>query len=130
MKSKIFRVFGLLAIICLCSVQTFAASGYVPCVGVSLTKDKKSVTSAYKMLDASYMYCETYSSSKHKVKSEAKASNNGKSWTVKKMTSYKPGKSDIVSLKAYTNNYWKITLSGNTVDNTKKKCIAFGKISE
>lgn len=128
-KFKIFSVLSLLSIFCLCGVQVNAA--YVPCVGVSLQKDQKSVTSAYKMLDASYMYGETTSASKYKVTYEAKASNNYYgSFTTKETKSYAPGKSGSVSLTKYSHNYWKITLTGNTTSNAKKKCIAFGKVSE
>lgn len=129
-KINIFRIVGLLLIVCLFGVQTYAASGYVPCVAASLTKDNKTATSAYKMLDASYMYCETYSSSKYKVTYQAKASNNGKTWQTKKEVAYNPEKYGSVSLKNYTYNYWKITLTGNTTKSKKSKCIAFGKISE
>lgn len=114
--------------LCLCGVQVNAA--YVPCVGINLKTNETSVTSSYKFLDASYMYCETTSASKYKVTYQAKGSNNGSYWYTKETTSYSPNKSGRVSLTKYNHNYWKITLTGNTTDNKKKKCIAFGKISE
>lgn len=128
-KFKSLRVLGVLSILCLCGVQANAASGYIPCVGVGLSKDQKTVTSEYKMLDASYMYGETMSSSKYKVLYEAKGSNNAKSWKVVKDATYDPGKSGKKSITT-TNNYYKITLTGKKGNKNTKKCIAFGKVSE
>ena len=59
----------------------------------------------------------------------AKGCNNGNTWDVNKTKAYAPGKSGTVKIKD-NYNCWKITLTGNTVEKPKKKCIAWGKISE
>ena len=127
-KFKPLKTLGILSILCLCGVQANAA--YTPAVGASLTRDKKTVTSSYKLLDASYMYGETMSSSKYNVEYIAKGSNNGTSFTNVKTVTYAPSTSGTVNIdKEY--NYWKITLTGrNNKGNKTKKCIAFGKVSE
>lgn len=128
-KFKATKLIGLLSILCLCGIQASAAGGYIPSVGVNLPKDQSSITSASKMLDADYMYCETTTSAKYSVVYEAKGSNNGRSWYVAKDATYAKGKSGNEDIsKSY--NYWKITLTGNSIENPKKKCIAFGKVSE
>lgn len=110
-------------------MQRWSFSFYVPCVGINLPNDKKTVTSTYKLLDADYMYCETTKSSKYSVVYKALGSNNGKTWKDAKTATYAKGTSGNEDItKCY--NYWKITLTGNSEKKPKKKCIAFGKVSE
>lgn len=125
-KNRCLRVVAIMLILCLCSMQANAA--YVPCVAANLTKSQKSNSSSFKLFDASKMYCENTTSSKHNINFYAYGSNNGRTGQQINVIVLAKGKRGTYKVSG-NYNYYKIKLAGKkSSGKTVSGCIGFGKI--
>lgn len=125
-KKNYLKVAAVMIILCLCSMQANAA--YVPSVAANLTKSQKSNSSNFKFLDASKMYCENTTSSKHNINFYAYGSNDGCTRQPDNYLTLAKGKKGTYKVSG-NYNYYKITLTGATKKGAAVSgCIGFGKI--
>lgn len=125
-KKRCLRVIAVIMILYLCGMQANAA--YVPCVAANLTKSQKSNSSSLKLLDASKMYCENTSSSKHNINFYAYGSNNGSTAYIDNVITLAKGRKGTYKVTGKY-NYYKIKLVGiKSNGKAVSGCIGFGKI--